>query len=293
MYHFQRNPVEKIGYILIVTVMVLLSLSFIYPIFYTLSLSVSDAKLLGPRNIKLLPVGFTLQSYQYLLSDGRILRYYLNTILYASTGTMVSLLLTSMIAYALSISTFSGKKVITIYLLITMFFGGGMIATYLLMIKLHLLDTLWIMILPGVGAWSVIIYKTFFNQLPQSLKESARIDGASHIRVLFTIVIPLSKALLATMTLFSIVGHWNSYLQALIYLRNTDLHPIQMLLRKLLIIFDYKDMQFLTQEQRLVLTSSRTVKSAAVIITIAPILSVYPFMQKHFAKGILVGSLKG
>jgi len=293
MYHYQRNLVEKIGYILIISAMVLLSLSFIYPILYTLSMSVSDAKQLGPRNIKILPVGFTLQSYQYLLSDGRILRYYLNTILYASTGTMVSLLLTSMIAYSLSISTFSGKRVMTVYLLITMFFSGGMIASYLLMIKLDLIDTLWIMILPGVSAWSVIIYKTFFNQLPQSLKESARIDGASHIRVLFTIVIPLSKALLATMALFSIVGHWNSYLQALIYLRNTDLHPIQMLLRKLLIIFDYKDMQFMTQEQRLLLTSSRTVKSAAIIITIAPILSVYPFMQKHFAKGILVGSLKG
>lgn len=283
---------EKIAYAGIILFILIMTASFLYPIVYTLSMSVTNAELLGSKNIRLLPVGFTLQSYQYLLSDGRILRYYLNTIIYAATGTVESLVITSMIAYSLSNKTFSGRGLITIYLLVTMFFGGGLIATYLLMYRLGLVNTLWIMILPGVGAWSIIVYKTFFARLPQSIKESALMDGASHTRILFTIIIPLSKPLLATMALFCIVGQWNSYLQALIYLQDSDLYPIQMLLRKLLVTLDYKDMQFLSLEDRLVLTSSRTVKCAAVIITIAPVLCVYPFLQKYFTKGFLVGSIK-
>jgi putative aldouronate transport system permease protein len=279
--------------VLIVFFLILSSI-FLYPVVYTVSLSFCDAKLLGANNITLLPVGFTLQSYQYLLSDGRILRYYMNTILYAVSGTAVMLLFTSMIAYPLSIRTFSGKGWITIFLLITMFFSGGLIPTYLLIVRMKMINTLWVMILPGaIGAWNVIVYKTFFSQLPDSLVESARIDGANHMTVLFRIVIPLSKALLATMALFSLVGFWNDYLRALIYLQKTDLQPIQMLLRKLLVTLDYKDTQFISQADRLALTSSRTVKCAAVIITITPIMCVYPFLQKYFAKGILVGSIKG
>lgn len=287
-----RSLGEKIAYCCIVAFVVLLSATFLYPVIYALSMSVSNAKILGARNIKLLPEGFTLQSYEYLLSDGRILRYYLNTVVYAVTGTFVSLLVTSMIAYALSIKSFSGRGFITVFLLITMFFSGGMIATYLLMVDLGLINTIWVMILPGVGAWSVMIYKTFFSQLPESLKESARIDGANHFVILFRIVIPLSKALLATMALFSIVGFWNDYFGALLYLQNQDMHPIQMLLRKLLVTLDYKDMRFLSQTNRLALTSSRTVKCAAIIITILPVLCVYPFVQKYFAKGVLIGSIK-
>ena len=285
---------DRVINIVLILFFIVLSAIFIYPLLYSLSLSVCDAQKLGTQNIKLLPVGFTLQSYQYLLSDGRILRYYINTILYASTGTFVTLLLTSMIAYPLSIKTFSGRGWITIFLLITMFFSGGLIPTYLLIAKMKMLNTIWVMILPGaIGAWNVIVYKTFFSQLPDSLVESARIDGASHITVLFMIIIPLSKALLATMALFSLVGFWNDYLRALIYLQKTDMQPIQMLLRKLLVTLDYKDMQFINQANRLALTSSRTVKCAAVIITVAPILCVYPYLQKYFAKGILVGSIKG
>lgn len=292
MKYKRRTLGEKVASAFITVLVVLLSASFLYPIVYTLSMSVSNAQALGASNIKLLPVGFTLQSYEYLLSDGRILRYYLNTVVYASTGTALSLLLTSMVAYALSIRSFSGRRFITVFLLITMFFGGGMIATYLLVIRLRLINTLWVMILPGVGAWSVMIYKSFFSQLPESVKESARIDGANHFVILFRIVLPLSKALLATMALFSIVGFWNDYFGALIYLQNQSMHPIQMLLRKLLVTLDYKDMRFLSQANRLALTSSRTVKCAAVMITIIPVLCVYPFMQKHFAKGVLVGSIK-
>lgn len=290
---YKRKFSEKVFSLLVIIACIFASALFIYPILYCISMSVSNAEILGSKNIKLMPVGFTLQSYDYLLSDGRILRYYLNTITYAITGTLETLLVTSMIAYSLSVRTFSGKKYITVFLLITMFFGGGLVASYLWIIKLGLINTLWVMILPGVGAWNVIIYKTFFSQLPDSLKESARIDGCSHFRILFTIVIPLSKPLLATMALFSIVGHWNDYFTALIYLRDVDMHPVQMLLRKLLVTLDYKDMQFLSQADRLSLTNTRTVKCAAIIITIAPVLSVYPFLQKYFAKGILVGSIKG
>lgn len=294
MYKYKESFSEKLFSIFLLVFFVVISMAFIYPILYTLSMSVSNPEILGSKNIKLLPVGLTLESYQYLLSDGRILRYYLNTIIYAVTGTVAMLLFTSLISYTLTVKTFSGRGFITIFLLITTFFSGGLIPTYLLMIKLGLLDTLWVMILPGaIGAWNVIICKTFFSQLPESLIESARMDGASHIRILFSIVLPLSKALIATMTLFSVVGYWNDFLKALIYLQDQDKYPIQMLLRKMLVTLDYMDMQYLSLSDQLALTNPRTIKCAAVMITIVPILCVYPFLQKYFAKGILIGSIKG
>ncbi len=270
-----------------------LCLSFLYPIIITVSLSFSDPKVLAHNNVSLLPMGFSLDSYKMLLADGRILKYYMNTIEYAAAGTVIMLLFTCMMAYPLTFSDFKGKKLITIILMITMFFGGGLVPYYLVIRALGMIDTIWVMIIPGaVSAWNIIIFKTFFLEIPLSLRESAFIDGAGHFRVLFKIIVPLSKPLIATFTLFSVVGYWNDFMTALLFLRSDSKYPIQMLLRRMLVLLDYKDVK----NSDLILLfnniTTRTVKSAAVIITIAPILCVYPFLQKYFTKGILVGSVK-
>ena len=277
--------------------LVLLSAVFLYPLLMTLGLSFSSPKALVGQNVILLPKGFTLQSYQTILSDPTILRYYWNTIVYASTGTLTSLLLTSLLAYPLTVAEFKGKKLINILLLITMFFGGGMIPSYLNIRNLHMINTIWAMILPGaISAWNVIMFVNFFKGIPDSLRESATIDGAGHVRILFSIVIPLSKALLATIALFTIVGFWNDYFNAMLYLDSTSKMPIQIFLRKILVNMEIN--QGNTQDTDMsrlldmINANPRTVKAATTIITILPIMCVYPFLQKYFTKGMMLGAVK-
>ena len=277
--------------------LVLLSAVFLYPLLMTLGLSFSSPKALVGQNVILLPKGFTLQSYQTILSDPAILRYYWNTIVYASTGTLMSLLLTSLLAYPLTVAEFKGKKLINILLLITMFFGGGMIPSYLNIRNLHMINTIWAMILPGaISAWNVIMFVNFFKGIPDSLRESATIDGAGHVRILFSIVIPLSKALLATIALFTIVGFWNDYFSAMLYLDSTSKMPIQIFLRKILVNMELNEgMAKDTDMSRLmdmINANPRTVKAATTIVTILPILCVYPFLQKYFTKGMMLGAVK-
>lgn len=290
--YYKKTFGAKVSNAIIYLINILLTLAFIYPLVYCVSMSLSDPEILGGKAIGLLPRGFSLEAYKYLLSSSKVFRYYGNTILYAALGTFITIMTTSLVAYPLSISTFSARKVLTVYLVITMFFGGGMVPTYLNMQRLGLMDTVWAMVLPGIGAYNVMVYKTFFKQLPSSLTEAAKIDGAGHFRILFTIVMPLSKPMLATMILFSIVGHWNSFLNAVMYLRDSNKYPIQMMLRSLLISLEMVEDEKMAAMAKQLTTSTRTVKGAAVMITIIPILCVYPFMQKYFAKGVMVGSVK-
>ena len=278
--------------------MTLLSLIFLYPLLMTLGLSFSSAKELVGKSVILFPVGFSTQSYAAFLTDTAIFRYYVNTIVYAISGTFVSLLFTSLLAYPLTISEFIGKKLITILLLITMFFGGGLIPSYLNIRNLHMLNTIWAMILPGcISAWNTIMFVNFFHSIPDSLRESATIDGANHFRVLFSIILPLSKALLATIALFTIVGFWNDYFNALIYLDSTSKMPIQIFLRKILVNMEIAEGNANQGDEMMRLldmvnANPRTVKAAATIITIIPVLCVYPFLQKYFTKGMMIGAVK-
>ena len=279
--------------VFLVILMILLSCAFLYPLLNMLALSISDAQTLKSSPIYLLPVGFSLESYKALLGDNRILLYYWNTIKYAAVGTFIMLLTTSLMAYPLSITALRGRRLVSVILTITMFFGGGLIPYYVTIMRLKLIDTFWVMVLPGaISAYNVIVFKTFFMSIPESLKESAFLDGAGHMRVLFSIVLPLSKAVLATFALFSIVGYWNDYLTALLYLRDDRKYPIQLLMRRLLVLMDYKDASTAQLLKDFRSISSRTTKAAATIITVVPILCIYPFMQKYFAKGVLVGSIK-
>ena len=270
--------------VFLVILMILLSCAFLYPLLNMLALSVSDAQTLKSSPIYLLPVGFSLESYKALLGDNRILLYYWNTIKYAAVGTVIMLLTTSLMAYPLSIPALRGRRLVSVILTITMFFGGGLIPYYVTIMRLKLIDTFWVMVLPGaISAYNVIVFKTFFMSIPESLKESAFLDGAGHLRVLFSIVLPLSKAVLATFALFSIVGYWNDYLTALLYLRDDRKYPIQLLMRRLLVLMDYKDASTAQLLKDFRSISSRTTKAAATIITVVPILCIYPFLQKYFA----------
>ena len=277
----------------LVALMVLLSCIFIYPLLNMLALSFSNSQDLKSSPVYLWPIGFSLESYKALLNDNRIMLYYWNTIKYAAVGTVIMLLCTSLMAYPLSIRALRGRRLVSILLTITMFFGGGLIPYYVTIMRLGLIDTFWVMVLPGaISAYNVIVFKTFFMSIPEAQSESAFLDGAGHFRVPFQIVLPLSKAVLATFALFSIVGYWNDYMTALLYLRDDTKYPIQLLMRRLLVLMDYKDAttaQLLKDYRQI---SSRTTKAAATIITVVPILCIYPFMQKHFAKGVLVGSVK-
>lgn len=279
--------------VVLVIIMVLLSAIFLYPLLNMLALSFSDSQVLKSYPVYLWPKGFSLESYKALLGDSRTLLYYWNTLKYASVGTVIMLLTTSLMAYPLSIPALRGRKLFSVLLTITMFFSGGLIPYYVTIMRLGMINSFWVMVIPGaISAYNVIVFKTFFMSIPEALRESASLDGAGHVRILFQIVLPLSKAVLATFALFSIVGYWNDYMTALLYLRDDTKYPIQLLMRRLLVLMDYKDASTAQMLQDFQKISTRTTKAAATIITVVPVLCVYPFMQKHFAKGVLVGSIK-
>ena len=275
------------------TLIGLLTLAFVYPIIVTLSLSLSDGS--DPMlRVTLLPVNFNLQSYQFIFSDGTIFRYYWNSIFYATVSTFISLTLTAMMAFPFTLPNFRGKTFFNLYMIVTMFFGGGLIPYFVLVSSLGLVNSVWVMLIPGaVGPFTVIVFRTFFSKLPAELRESAYMDGAGHYRVLFRIILPCSKALLATFALFGMVGTWNNWFTPLLFLRDPELQPIQMMLRRMLILMEFRDAENMDLQMMLSLVTGRTMRSAAVMVTIFPILCVYPFLQKHFAKGVMVGSLKG
>lgn len=278
---------------LIYLLLILLSISFLYPIANQFALSISDAGQLGWQRVSVVPVGFDTDSYRALLSNDAILRYYVNTVKYAAVGTIIMLGATALMAYPLTFRELRGRKLVMILLVITMFFSGGLVPYYLLVLALGLVDTIWALVLPNaIAAWNVIIFRTFFRTVPGALRESAHIDGAGHFLVLFRIVLPLSKPLLATFVLFSLVGYWNDYFWALIFLRDQDKQPIQLFLRRILVLVDLADLENTSALQVFDNFSSRTVKAAALIVTITPILCVYPFLQKYFTKGLFIGSLK-
>lgn len=280
-----------------VVLMCVFMLIMLVPVLHVLFVSVSDPQEVIKGGLFLYPKGFNVKGYEAVFQNPRIITSYGNTILYAVCGTLATLFFTALTAYPLSISNFTLKKPVTVYLTITMFFGGGMIPTYMLMRNLHLIDSRLVMIIPFcVGAYNVILFRTFFQGIPASLREAALIDGAGEYRILFQIILPLSKAILATIGLFTIVGKWNEWFSALIYLTDDNKMPVQMILRQML--FNSQALgtnadpvtKALMREQAVV---PENIKYAAIIITMLPIMCIYPFLQKYFAKGVFVGTIKG
>lgn len=287
---------DRIFDLINVTFLSLLSLTCIYPMIYVVFASFSDPKLLMQhQGVLLSPLGFTLKGYSLVLSNPNISIGYLNTIFYVVVGTLISMILTCFGAYALSRKGVLLSKYILILITITMFFGGGLIPFYLLVKNLGLLDSRWAVILPSaMSAWNLIIMRTAFKEIPASFEESARIDGANDFTILFRIILPLSKPIIAVMVLFYGVGIWNSWFNAAIFIHTPSKYPIQLVLREILIQNDKGSM---LQVQSGISAQSENmyrqlIQYTTIVIATVPILCAYPFLQKYFVKGIMIGSLK-
>ena len=273
----------------------LMMLVTLYPVWLTFITSISNGLDVMKGGVTWLPVNPTLATYEKIFR-GELFMYMRNSVFYTVLGTFINLLMSSLCAYPLSRKTFSGRKFFTTMVTITLFFSGGMIPMYLVVKQYGLLNTIWSLVLPGaISTYNMIIIRTSFQSIPDSLVESAQLDGANDIIVLFRIIIPLSKATLATMLLFYAVSHWNSYFDAMLYINRKDLQPLQILLRNLLVAG-------VSSEETLTATASgaasfavtdRTMRTGTIVVATLPILIVYPFVQRFFVKGVMIGSVKG
>jgi putative aldouronate transport system permease protein len=277
----------------VLLVVTLLGIACLYPILYVFSVSISDPRAAMAGRVKVLPVGFSLDAYKRVLETPLIWTYYYNTVWYTVVGTALNLVATVLLAYPLSKRSFVLKGPISFIVVFTMFFGGGLIPTFLLVNSLGLYGTRWVMPLIGlVNTFNMIIARTFFQSLPEELFECARIEGASEFRILVKIVLPLSTAIIAVLALYYGVGHWNTYFAALIYLPNVELQPIQVLLRRVVL---QNSMEVFNPGAlaRSTGTVSMQVKYAVIFFAMFPVLCLYPFLQKYFVKGVMIGALKG
>lgn len=279
-------------------VLILILLIILLPIINIVASSFSAASAVSAGRVTFWPVDFSLEGYKAVFNNPLISGGFINSFYIMVVGTLVNLIVTMMAAYPLSFRYLEGKKFITLLFTFTMFFGGGMIPSYLVVRDLGMINTIWSMVIPGaVSVYNIIIARTFLqSSIPYELYESAEIDGCSHARAFFTITLPLSKALLAVLTLMFAVGHWNTYFNALMYLRDQDKFPLQLVLRQILVLntFSIEQMTGGMAEEALERQYlGNLLKYSVIVVASAPMLAIYPFIQKHFVKGVMLGSLKG
>ena len=275
-----------------------LAVAMLYPFVYVMSVSISDLPAVARRDVRLLPIGFDLTAYQHIFRSDLLLGSYWNTIYYSTVGVAVSLAMLAITAYPLSIRSFYGRRTVIVLFVITMFFSGGFIPMFLVVRGLGLLDTVWALALPpAISVFYLIIARTQYEQIPDSLRESAKMDGAGHLRILASIYLPLSLPMFATLFLFIIVGHWNSFFAPLMYMRELTRQPLQVILREILVrnqltgIFG-EFQSFEWRQEEYVPGLQQALRAGAIIVSTGPILLVYPFIQRYFVKGALVGSIK-
>lgn len=265
----------------------------LFPFVYVLATSLSPMEQVLRGGLILWPEKLAWDAYDTIFSNRNFVRSLWMSVVITVTGTFINLALTSLMAYPLAKKRLRGRNTILFLVVVTMLFSGGLIPTYLVVKNMHLLNTIWSVILPGsISAFNLIIMKNFFNSIPEELEEAARIDGCRNFGVLFRIVLPLSMPALATFTLFYAVGHWNNFFSAVMYINKPDLWPIQVLLRQMIIEGSVEQFQNASLEVSAQVLP-QTIKMAATIVATVPILLIYPFLQKHFAKGVLLGSVKG
>jgi ABC-type glycerol-3-phosphate transport system permease component len=270
-------------------------IAVLIPLIYVVANSFSSASAVSGGRVFLWPVEPSLRAYREALSDPQILKGYYNSLIYAIGGTFISVTLTIAIAYPLSRKTFFGRNVIMSVLLFTMLFSGGLIPTYLVVQDLGLLNTRWAMVIPSaIGVWQVIIARTFFRStIPDDLYEAAVLDGASDLRFLWSVVLPLSKPVIAVIALMYAIFQWNTYFDALVYLKDPGLYPLQIVLRNILILNSTtgsaSDVAQQLERQQL----ANVLKYALIVISSLPVLLIYPFIARHFTKGVMVGAVKG
>ncbi len=273
------------------TLLLLIALICVLPFVYVVAVSFASPAEVAKGGLILWPKEWSLASYRYIFSTDTLFRSMLVSIYITVVGTFINLLFTSLMAYPLAKTQLRGRQIILMGVLFTMLFGGGMIPTYFVVKALHLTNSLWALMIPSaISAFNLIVLKNFFQNIPDGLEDSARIDGCNDVGVLFRIVLPLSLPAMATFGLFYAVGHWNQFFNAILYINDNRMWPIQVLLREIVILaqssigdttIDSADIQPLT------------IRMAVIVFATIPILLVYPFLQKHFAKGVMLGSVKG
>ena len=277
-----------------VLVMSAFAIVCLYPMVYVVLASFSDSgALMAHEGLLLKPLDFNFGAYKAVAKNPNILNGYKNTMFVLIVGLIVNLFMTSLAAYFLSRKNVMFKKPIMIMMIVTMYFNGGMIPTYLNVKDLGLYDSLWALIIPGaISTYNMIIMRTNFESIPESLEEAAFLDGATHMQILWHVILPLSKAVMAVMVLYYGVAHWNSWFNAAIYLQDTRKHPLQLVLRGILIQNDTASMG---ESGNMVDAQSigESIKYAIIVVATVPILVVYPLIQKYFAKGVMIGAVKG
>ena len=287
---------DKILYTTVNIIMVLWLIVVLFPVVFILASSFSSTDAINSGRVLLWPVDFTTASYQVVFQYKAVWVAFANTVFYTVVGTTFNLIATTLAAYPLSRRNMQWRGFYTSLFIVTMFISGGMIPSYLNLSSLGFLNSRWSQIMPGLILTSnMIIMRTFFqNSIPSDLQEAAALDGCSDIRYLLQIVLPLSKAVMSVLLLYYAVGHWNSYFSALLYLRDRDKYPLQLILRTILLTYtDANSMGEVTSGSDASAQAGESMRYALIVVATAPILTVYPFIQKHFAKGVMIGSLKG
>jgi ABC-type glycerol-3-phosphate transport system permease component len=291
-----REPFRDRVFLVVVTIMLAVLLAVVLmPLIYIVASSFSSASAVSSGWVTFWPVEFSLRAYEVALSNTQVLQGYYNSLIYAIAGTLISVTLTVAIAYPLSRKRFFGRNVLMTGLIFTMLFSGGLIPTYMVVQDLGMLNTRWALLIPNaIGVWQVIIARTFFaNSIPEDLHEAAMLDGASELRHLWSVVLPLSKPLLAVLAMMYAIFQWNTYFDALIYLKDPGLYPLQIVLRNVLILNATNggstDLAQHLEQQQL----ANVLKYALIVVSSLPVLIMYPFIARHFTKGVMVGAVKG
>lgn len=294
MNKIKKSRSDRIFDIVNLTLCIIIFILVVYPLIYVVSASVSDPFAVLQGEMVLFPKGFNLKSYAKIFEYQDVLIGYKNSLVLVLLGTGINFILTFFGAYTLSRKDLYGRTFFTMLFAFTMFFNGGMIPRYLVVKDCGLLDTVWSMIIPGaISMYNMVVMRTFFqNSIPDSLVEAAEIDGASNWQIMFRVVLPLSKSIIAVICLFYGVAHWNQYFQAMLYLTSREKFPLQMVLREILLLSQVQDLVD-TQGFADQVMQGEGIKYSLIIVASVPVLIVYPFIQKHFVKGVMLGAIKG
>ena len=287
---------DLVYYIISGFIMSVLLVMALYPMVFVLSASFSSGDAVSSGKVILWPVELNLEGYKTVFRNNDILRAYWNTLLYTAAGTLINVSMALITAYPLSRRDLRGRGFLMLIFTFTMFFSGGMIPSYINISNLHLMNTFWVMVLPGaLSVYNMIVTRTFIQtSIPYEMLEAASIDGCNDTKYFFSCVLPLSKAISAVNTLFSAVNHWNAYFNAMIYLNDRDKLPLQNIMRELLVLNEMNLSDLVDPEQALLMLNSVAVlKYALIVVATVPILCAYPFAQKYFVKGVMIGSVKG
>ena len=297
MEKFKNSSIgDKIFYIIITVILTLFFIAVLYPCIYVVSASISSGSAINAGKVVFLPVGFSLKSYEMILSDVDVWRSFLNSIFYTVVGTAFSVVMTVCAAYCLSRKDFPGGKIVMLMFTFVMLFSGGIIPHYLLVSNLGIRDTIWAVLLPGaLSTHNLIVARSYIeNSIPHELFESAMVDGCTDIGYFLRIVLPLSKSIIAVLVLFFGISRWNEYFRPMLYLQSRELYPLTLIVREYLVMgsmnaSNIKDPEVAAQRTEML----AGLRYALIVISTAPIMMLYPFIQKYLVKGIMIGSVKG